>query len=41
MFERCGQQPRDLNDDIFKYNAKELNEHLLRFFAEIPKSDGS
>ena len=25
MFGRCGQQPRDLNDDILKYNAKELN----------------
>ena len=24
---------------ILKYNAKELNEHLSRFFAEIRKSD--
>ena len=41
MFGRCGRQPRDLNDDILKYSAKELNEHLPRFFAEIRKSDGS
>ena len=26
---------------ILKYNAKELNEHLSRFFAEIRKSDRS
>ena len=30
-----------LNDDIVKYEAKELDECLSRFFAEIRKSDGS
>ena len=30
-----------LNDDIVKYVAKELDECLSRFFAEIRKSDGS
>ena len=29
------------NDDIVKYEAKELDECLARFFAEIRKSDGS
>ena len=31
---------KGLDDDIWKYNAKELNEHLSRFFAKIRKSDG-
>ena len=30
-----------LNNDIVKYEAKELDECLSRFFAEIRKSDGS
>ena len=30
-----------LNDDIVKCEAKELDECLSRFFAEIRKSDGS
>ena len=30
-----------LSDDIVKYEAKELNACLSRFFAEIRKSDGS
>ena len=30
-----------LNDDIVKYEAKELDECLSRFVAEIRKSDGS
>ena len=29
-----------LNDDIVKYEAKELDECLSRFFAEIRQSDG-
>ena len=32
---------KGLNDDILKYNAKELSNHFSRFFAEIRKSDGS
>ena len=32
---------KDLNEAILKYNAKELNKYLSRFFAEIRKSDGS
>ena len=32
---------KGLNDDILKYNAKELSSHFSRFFAEIRKSDGS
>ena len=32
---------KGLNDDIVKYEAKELDECLSRFFAEICKSDGS
>ena len=34
-------ESKGLNDDIVKYEAKELNECLSRFFAEIRKSDGS
>ena len=34
-------ESKDLNDDIVKYEAKELVECLSRFFAEICKSDGS
>ena len=30
-----------LNDDIVKYEAKELDKCLSRFFAEIRKSNGS
>ena len=41
MFGRCGQKARVLKDDIVKYEAKELDECLWRFFAEIRKSDGS
>ena len=32
---------KGLNDDIVKYETKELDECLSRFFAEIRKSDGS
>ena len=32
---------KGLNEDILKYNAKELSNHFSRFFAEIRKSDGS
>ena len=31
---------KGLNDDIVKYQAKELHECLPRFFAETRKSDG-
>ena len=34
-------ESKGLNNDIFKYEAKELGECLSRFFAEIRKSDGS
>ena len=34
-------ESKGLNDDIVKYEAKELDEFLLRFFAEIRQSDGS
>ena len=34
-------ESKGLNDDIVKYKAKELDECLSRFFAEIRKSDGS
>ncbi|XP_068738982.1 uncharacterized protein KIAA1958-like [Montipora capricornis] len=34
-------ESKGLNNDIFKYEAKELDECLSRFFAEIRKSDGS
>jgi len=34
-------ESKGLNNDIVKYEAKELDECLLRFFAEIRKSDGS
>ena len=34
-------ESKGLNDDIVKYEAKELEECLLRLFAEIRKSDGS
>ena len=34
-------ESKRLNDDIVKYEAKELDECLSRFFAEIRKSDGS
>ena len=30
-----------LDDDISKYEAKELEQCLSRFFAQIRKSDGS
>jgi len=33
-------ESKGLNDDIVKYEAKELDECLPRFFAEIRKSDG-
>ena len=33
---------KDFDDDIVKYEAKELDEYLSRFLAEIQKkSDGS
>lgn len=32
---------KDVNDDIVKYKAEELDECLSRFFAELRKSDGS
>ena len=45
MFGRCGQKARildwDFDDDIVKYEAKELDEYLSRFLDEIRKSDGS
>ncbi|XP_068756877.1 uncharacterized protein KIAA1958-like [Montipora capricornis] len=34
-------ESKGLNNDIVKYKAKELDECLSRFFAEIRKSDGS
>ena len=34
-------ESKGLNNDIVKYEAKELDECLSRFFAEIRKSDGS
>ena len=34
-------ESKGLKDDIVKYEAKELDECLSRFFAEICKSDGS
>ncbi|XP_068691379.1 uncharacterized protein KIAA1958-like [Montipora foliosa] len=34
-------ESKGLNNDIFKYEAKELGECLSRFFAEIRKSDRS
>ena len=34
-------ESKGLNDDIVKYEAKELDECLSRFFVEIRKSDGS
>ena len=34
-------ESKGLNDDIVKYEAKELDECLSRFFAEIRKNDGS
>ena len=34
-------ESKGFNDDIVKYEAKELDECLSRFFAEIRKSDGS
>ena len=34
-------ESKGFNDDILKYEAKELDECLSRFFAEIRKSDGS
>jgi len=32
---------KGLDDDVLKYNAKELSEHFSRFFAQISRSDGS
>ena len=34
-------ESKGLNDDTFKYEAKEIKESLSRFFAEVRKSDGS
>ena len=34
-------ESKGLSDDFVKYEAKELDECLSRFFAEILKSDGS
>ena len=34
-------ESKRLNDDLVKYEAKELDECLSRFFAEIRKSNGS
>ena len=34
-------ESKGLKDDIVKYEAKELDECLSRFFAEIHQSDGS
>ena len=34
-------ESKGLKNDIVKYEAKELDECLSRFFAEIRKSDGS
>ena len=34
-------ESKGLDDDFVKYEAKELDECLSRFFAEIRKSDGS
>jgi len=34
-------ESKGLNNDIVKYEAKELDECLSRFFAEVRKSDGS
>ena len=34
-------ESKGLKDDIVKYKAKELDECLSRFFAEIRQSDGS
>ena len=34
-------ESKGLRDDVVKYEAKELDECLSRFFAEIRKSDGS
>ena len=34
-------ESKGLKDDIVKYEAKQLDECLSRFFAEIRKSDGS
>ena len=34
-------ESKGLSDDSVKYEAKELDECLSRFFAEIRKSDGS
>jgi len=34
-------ESKGLNNDIVKYKAKELDERLSRFFAQIRKSDGS
>ena len=34
-------ESKDFDDDIVKYEAKELDEHLSRFLDEIRKSDGS
>ena len=34
-------ESKGLKDDIVKYEAKELDERLSRFFAKIRKSDGS
>ena len=39
MFGSCRQKARVLT--IVKYEAKELDERLTRFFVEIRKSDGS
>ena len=33
-------ESKGINDDIVKYEAKELDECLSHFFAEICKSDG-
>jgi len=35
------EESKGLNDDIVKYEAKELAECLSRLFSEIRKSDGS
>ena len=34
-------ESKGLNDDYFKYEAKELEESLSCFFADIRKRDGS
>ena len=39
--EVVGRKQIGLNDDVVKYEAKELDECLSRFFTEIHKSDGS